>query len=95
MLYICQSKQINNKLIFNKQTTIKIMVKVSKKQEISRKILPTLKKLDLYGKAYFEMRRVSTVSASIQRIQSETEDEKRFSYSTDKEEKVVTVIRTK
>jgi len=69
------------------------MEKVSKKQKISLRILPTIKALGLYEPAFFSMRRVSTISASIQRVQTETD--KRFSYSTDKDDEVITVIRTK
>ena len=69
------------------------MGKVTEKQEIGKKILPTLREMDLYKTVTWPISRLTVVNATIQKVKMETN--KAFTYKTDREKGIIEVTRIK
>ena len=67
------------------------MVKVKEKQEDRQKIMPTLKKMELYKTVSFPKSRLTVIGATIQKVKVELG--KDFSYRTNKETGMIEVTR--
>ena len=60
-------------------------------QQLSEKIMPTLKNLQINEKAYFPLKRYSSVASSMHKVKMETES--KFSYKADMENRIMIVTR--
>lgn len=74
------------------KTTNKVKTKVSEKQDVSKKILPTLREMTLYANEVFPIRRYTVLNSTIQKVQ--TEEGKKFTFKKDQEKGIINVIRT-
>lgn len=75
------------------KTTNKVKTKVTEKQEVNKKILPTLREMDLYKTETWPISRVCVVNSTIQKVKLESE--KQFTYRTNRDAKTIEVTRIK